>query len=279
MKQLKQLKIRSQKKNVLVPFTSEIIDMYQNLMSMTKIAEIYGVHWSSVRNLLIKNKIPIKSVKSSCYRIDENFFEVIDSEEKAYILGFIYADGCIVESTGTTKYLTITCAEQDCSHLEKMRNIFAPNYRIFTSTHNQKINPNSQLTYVLSIGSKLLCDNLAKHGCHPRKSLTLEFPTTIPEHLIHHFIRGYFDGDGCISVVKGTTRKKFTICGSYNFLKVLKQLFISKLNTNDTKILFRKDDKINDIWFAANKDILSIREFLYKDATIYLQRKYDKFYS
>lgn len=128
------------------------------------------------------------------YKINHNFFKNIDTEEKAYWLGFIAADGN-VRSVVTDKIhrytLSITLRESDRHHLEKFRDVL---YR----GDKPKITKNRS-GCVLEVSSKQNYYNLVNAGICDRKSLTLTFPT-IQNALLKHFIRGYFDGDGWISV-------------------------------------------------------------------------------
>ena len=64
--------------------------------------------------------------------------------------------------------------------------------------NNEKLNNNRQNQYKICVCGTKIHHDLEKHGCVENKSLILQFPTTVPEELMHHFIRGYFDGDGCI---------------------------------------------------------------------------------
>lgn len=129
---------------------------------------------------------------------NENYFDIIDTSQKAYFLGLMYADGYISHSTrknGSVYYImSISLQVQDKSVLEKLRNeMNRPNELILVKT-NGKRNPQ----YRFTVSGEKIHHDLEKHGCIERKSLNLQFPTTVPEELMSHFIRGYFDGDGCI---------------------------------------------------------------------------------
>ena len=120
-------------------------------------------------------------------------FEKIDSEEKAYWLGFLYADGYISFSENK---IELSLAEKDVHHIEKFRDFLGINNRICYRP--------SVKAYRLSFRSDKCKQDLINQGCTPRKSLTLKFPTSkqVPYELIRHFIRGYFDGDGWFSNTK-----------------------------------------------------------------------------
>ena len=141
--------------------------------------------------------------------INENYFKTIETEKQAYILGFIYSDGCIEEHPSTSA-LTITQLEQDVDILKKIKEEMKSDYPL--SSVIQKIN--DKLKFRFYAYSIKLCEDLVKLGATPRKSLTLKFPFFLEEKLVPHFIRGYFDGDGCVwngkrkkMIVKDKTRK------------------------------------------------------------------------
>ena len=125
--------------------------------------------------------------------INENYFETIETEKQAYILGFIYSDGC-VEEHPTTSALTFTQLEQDEDILYKIKEELGSDYPLLKSV--QKINGEIKTKFYAY--NRKLCEDLTKLGATPRKSLTLKFPFFLDERLLPHFIRGYFDGDGCV---------------------------------------------------------------------------------
>ena len=115
--------------------------------------------------------------------------------------------------------------------------------------------------------------SLKRLGCVPNKSLTLEFPTEkqVPKHLVNHFIRGYFDGDGSLSTNGKANGYKVSFEGTDSFLEVLKDVL--KVNT---KISKRRENSSNSyLRFGGNLQVLEKLNYLYHDATVYLDRKYN----
>lgn len=191
-----------------------------------------------------------------------------------------------------------TQLNQDKDILEKIK--VALNSENNIDTIIQKSNNKEKNKIVFS--SIDLCNDLSKLGGIKNKSLTLEFPNSdiVPNELIHHFIRGYFDGDGCVwngkrkkmivkdlSTSSGTREKivhnvKFTFTGSIYFINSLQDLLIkegivhrkTKLNTSKRKIG-------NEPWatmeYSGRKQMKNLFNFMYKNATIYGNRKYNKF--
>lgn len=127
-----------------------------------------------------------------------DYFKYIDSEEKAYWLGFLYADGCI---TTDKKYIILELSSEDLEHIKRFKDDIQAHQKI-------RIYKRNNIEYArLCIGCKEMVLDLIKVGCIPHKTFNIVFPEAniIPKNLIRHFIRGVFDGDGCISI---TNRKK-----------------------------------------------------------------------
>lgn len=144
------------------------------------------------------------------YRFNEDYFEKIDTEDKAYFLGFIVADGSVSKNKNVIKIIQ---KETDILYeFKKYVNSDAP---VFTSKTN---NVSS-----ISISSSKTKNDLEKLGIFPNKTMIVKYPD-IPENLQNHFMRGVFDGDGCISLRAdkrdNSKRGQLNLCsGSYDFIK------------------------------------------------------------
>ena len=214
---------------------------------------------------------------STKYIVDNTFFDVIDTEEKAYILGFICADGHI-DSKGYR--ITIALQDSDFKILENIRECMQSNHPIVR--HIQCKNPYSKSSRLileqcsLSINGKRLVEPLINMGIAGKKTYTLDenILSFIPDNLIRHFLRGYFDGDGNI-----TWRKHYSsgfkylvqVAGNRKFLlNSFQKYFPSNCN------LYKyKTSKQCYVWKVANKQkVLEFLNYLYKGAKIYLDRKY-----
>ena len=129
------------------------------------------------------------------YSIDNYYFNVIDTQNKAYSLGMLYADGTVSKNkTG----FAISLQERDKDVLDQLNHEFGGDRKLSYIEYSKK-NSNWQNQYMLGISNKQMHEDLIKHGCVPNKSLVLEFPNDIESGLIRHFVRGYFEGDGNIS--------------------------------------------------------------------------------
>ena len=182
------------------------------------------------------------------YTVNQNYFKKINTSNKAYWLGFLYADGCILSyknrRTGGSA-LEISLKADDVNILERFKMSLSSNSPIKEKVVNEKYK-----AVRLNICNAEICDDLVKLGCTPRKSLTLKFPTEkqVPKYLIPHFIRGYFDGDGNVYVDdKGKFSPKIGFVGTEEFLEEI--LNIAENNLGLTKVTKYQKKEIRHIKF------------------------------
>lgn len=226
----------------------------------------------------------------SKYSYNEDYFKKIDTAEKAYWLGFLYADGCITRYYRNEKLksmsLELTLQDEDCEHLVKFQNALESNVPIQHKVVNKKYKSDR-----IVINCTSMCRDLIKLGCTPTKSLILEFPRSdiLPEKYLRDFIRGYFDGDGGVSYTEGVyynkDRKKeykqhsysCYFCGNKQFLTELKIV----LENNNIKVSDLREDKRSNavnIYIYGKENIEKFKEFIYTNDCVNLSRKYDKFF-
>ena len=202
--------------------------------------------------------------------VREDLFGSISTEEDAYWLGFLYADGCITDDG----YIHLSLKSTDKNHLEKFAKYI--NWSNKVKTYRAKCGNKTHEKCSVQFASQHLKSNFIKLGLVPRKSLILTFPTSeqVPSNLMTHFIRGYFEGDGHIKTRKNTI--SFELLGTYEFLEGL----ISFLNLEKSVFLIRKDKRhLGNTYRLALKTQKSLEIFhdMYDNATVYLDRKYEKF--
>ena len=226
----------------------------------------------------------------SKYSYNEDYFKKIDTAEKAYWLGFLYADGCITRFYRNEKLksmsLELTLQDEDCEHLVKFKKALESNVPIQHKVINNKYKSDR-----IVINCTSMCRDLIKLGCTPTKSLILEFPNNdiLPNEYLRDFVRGYFDGDGGVSYTEGLyynkDRKKeykqhsysCYFCGNKQFLTELKLV----LENNNIKVSdLREDQRSNavNIYIYGKENIERFKEFIYTDNCVNLSRKYDKFF-
>lgn len=242
----------------------ELFEMYKTFQySYKELAARFNKSVSSISCLLTREGLKGKFENNHYrkYAINQNFFDLIDSEEKAYFLGFLYADGC--NHFNNTK-ISLFLKEEDKEILIKLNNLIQPTKPLTYRT--QKIGTNQ---FGMQISNKIISDRLNELGCIPRKTFTLDFPTDaqVPEKLLIHFIRGYFDGDGWLG------KKDISITGSALFCNKLSNFLLEKFNIITKKKI---KNKVIELCFSRS-DVKFFLDLLYKNSTIYLDRKYQRY--
>lgn len=286
---LKKYKVYDANKNQLrlnadkIYRNEEIIKLYQSGKSFRKIATLFNIGHTTVEQIvnnfvkkdIVQYNIKIDDkdnlIRHRKYSFNYDFFKTIDTEEKAYWLGFLYADGCITENE-----VRLELKLNDEDHLNKMKKSL--NGEAIPIFHRKDIK--SSLVVFSSLD---MVNDLKRLGCIQRKTFELDFPTysQVPKKLLHHFMRGYFDGDGCIYLSKKISGTNlFTVIGCKKFITKYKEVLcesISKENTNKLHIPQNCNKGIASFFLGGNIQIYKIYKFLYKDATIFLDRKKEKF--
>jgi intein/homing endonuclease len=122
---------------------------------------------------------------------------------------------------------------------------------------------------------------LNNYGCTPRKSLTELFPDKSifkDPSLIRHFIRGYFDGDGCVTYVnKEHTRVGIQILGTKEFLTEMLKYFPKESNNLSIYHNHGNESEVIRYIHTTDNKAKSILKYMYNDSKLYLQRKYDRY--
>lgn len=228
--------------------------------------ECQGVTRTFLGGYFLAKGIDIYSRKS---HVNDHIFDNIDTEEKAYWLGFLYADGS-VHHANTSWRIELTLQEQDLQHVQKFAKFVCldkePKYRINTKA------------YRISFSSSRMAEELIKKGCIPKKSLVLTFPSydIVSKELMPHFIRGYFDGDGCISLQQQvhSIRKEVSLLGTKEFLESLVK------ETGIGGAIIKKEKRtVSNTYYIAwhKKEGEEMLDYMYGNASVYLQRKYEKY--
>lgn len=211
---------------------------------------------------------------------NEHFFDCIDTEEKAYWLGFLFADGCLCGPTrmiqGKEKpwyRIEISLIDTDSDHLEKLRKALNMEAEVKIGSTNFKNSNRCRLGW----NSKHMWTVLNSYGCTPRKSSTLKFPNKNifkDENLIRDFIRGYVDGDGCLSYTDANHKKALvSILGTFDMLSNI-QHNIPLMFEN--KIYDKSEESVKVLSFNG-KTAFFVANYIYKGCNIKLERKYNKY--
>lgn len=234
--------------------------------SYKEIGEILGRKEQAIRS-----KLHFLGLKKEIHHCNYNYFSVIDTEEKAYWLGFIYADGNVNKAQNT---LTINLQAGDRGHLAKLNKCLEGNYsvKVTEDIRGDKTYWNARL----SVYSTKLVKDLINKGVVPNKTSIITFPK-IQNDLVRHFVRGYFDGDGTICERKHKKRSSdlacsFT-CGNQTFLESIRKILFEN-NINSYIVQTNENKTYLSLAGLQNPD--NFLKYIYKDATIYLDRKFKK---
>lgn len=263
-------------KKVESQILENIINDYQNGKSMRQIEKDYGVTRQSIAKYLEEQKI--KTTKGNHYRVynhDEDFFEIIDTEEKAYWLGFMFADGYIINQQNRygQDQFGISLAKIDIDTLYKFKESIKATNPILI--YPRKNNYGQPLCRIVMTSQKTVNDLINK-GCKKQKSHILEPPKNVPDILVRHFIRGFFDGDGSITKTYNKTYNKYifgiNITSTREICEWLQNLFDFGSIVKD-----KRTEKTYYFSFGGNNHLEHFYHYLYDNATIWMDRKYNKF--
>jgi len=228
-----------------------------------------GVATRALKVFGLKTRTISEAVRK--YAVDETFFEKIDTEEKAYWLGFISADGCVYDTT-----LKIGLNQADVGHLKKLKKDIKSEH-IITETENYDKRTNKRYKVCsITIYSKKIVDDLKKLGIVPVKSLILKACPFVPENLLWHYWRGVIDGDGCISFDNSTKSWEIGVAGTKEICDALLDFICEKLENKRVKIrqAFKDGKNTYRLKIGGNIQVKKICFLFYENSLIFLDRKH-----
>ena len=247
----------------------EIIILYTiDKLSMKAIGEKYGVSKTVINRILMENNIS-KKQDNHIYQCNYDYFENIDSDEKAYWLGFLAADGCNYRRE-TNATILLNIHQKDSDHLIKFQASLNSNIPIKNLIQNDGFSNNTPMSR-FAINSIKMSKDLEKLGIVPRKSLILK-PPIIDEKYYLPFILGYFDGDGSICKLKQYNNYELSIQGTKEMIN-----WINSVLQLDCKLTQRNpNSNLNNYYISigGTNKIYNILYKLYNSCNIHLERKY-----
>lgn len=225
---------------------------------------------------------PDRRIQRTKAGVNVDFFKKW-SIEMAYVLGYFCADGGMFLNSGDSKYIHFVSTDYEL--LNKVRYILKSKHKIALK---RKGNRKWKDTYILQIGSKEIYDSLKDLGLTPNKESRLVLPN-VPEKYYRHFVRGYFDGDGCISynfyrksnniIKKYMNQQVVFAAANKDFIKALSNKISEVAQVSFSCLKSAKDRNSHYLTYYRKADILRLFKFMYKDVNVslYLNRKYKKF--
>ena len=242
---------------------AELCRKYEEGQTSYQLAEEYGLVANYVQRLVKSRGIIARGPRKYFY--DTEFFDSIDSEDKAYWLGVLYADGW-VDKDG------LRLGMIDREHIEKFKEALSATYNI------EYVENDNQGLYVIRVNDRELVKKLKPLGLVKKKSRIISFPY-LPKNMNSHFARGYFDGDGHFSKAKHKNSVQWQVgftSGSQYFLVDLRCVIRKSIKRDVGSISCGRGEKSNtwSLLFNGNVSCKQVSEFLYKDASVVLDRKH-----
>ena len=232
-----------------------VCDLYNEGMSLRGIGDIFGVSYKPILTILKKHNI---NRRQSKYSLDDNYFKNVDTSNKAYILGLLYADGNLTKNT-----VKITLHEKDKHILDSINSTISSNRVLYKYKQY----------YTLTIVNKIMSNDLRSYGLIENKTFKVSYPY-IDHKFTFDFIRGVFDGDGYFHVNK--KRRRTGVLGIVGYKPFLQQIqgkllladIESKIYSNSSR---HKD--IAELRIGKVKDIERMFDLMYP-AELCFNRKY-----
>jgi hypothetical protein len=236
-------------------------------LSGKKIASLLHINVKTVFAILKRNNIKSRTLSESAmkYTCQDDFFNVINTEKKAYWLGVLFADGSITKKASKSGQIIFSSKDKDWVEL-------------FLSDVGSNNTPNCEYQKVFKkyiwkaqITSAQMYNDLNNLGCTPTKTKTIRIPI-LEDDLVHHFIRGYFDGDGTVGAYKNLKNSDWKILKS-GFCSGSQEFIIDLLKILPVKNKTIKQVKECYITQHSLQDTLNLFSYMYKDYTTCLERK------
>jgi hypothetical protein len=255
---------------------SEIIRLYESGKPSSEIAKLFNCTGGHISWILNKNNIKARGHRERFerkYSFDERYFQNIDTPMKAYFLGWAMSDGCVHFNRAEGCKYTLKIKADDIEVLEEFKNELK--YDMPIATDNSKRKYPAKL---VGVYSATFVEDLISHGVIPHKSTIMTLPIGIPESLECHFVRGYFDGDGCVTLAhKDTNQYKVEFCGNITMMEWIAQSIEKHTGLRKNKICAR-NSYFATLSFSCSK-VPIIRDFMYPTGGEFgLKRKKDRLY-
>lgn len=263
---------------------NNILAEYYNGVDFKSIHQRLDVSERSVSRVL--KEFGVNTARKNRYTLDEHYFDNIDTEVKAYILGFIYADGYVGDESTNNVVISVTREDRHLLHRIAAEMDFR-NAPIRDAEKGGSFEGSKPKT-VLNFSSEIMTKRLREIGLYPNKSMTISLLHDIPERLMRHFIRGYFDGDGCIGVYKNTRsyttsdgvikvyeydKPSFSIIGTEQFLINLGEHIPVSCSIDNSKT-----PEMKYLCCSGKSNAQKLFKYLYNDCSICLYRKHTKWH-
>jgi len=244
-----------------------ILARYEAGESVQALAAAYSRSFGTMReNLHRWGAVVRRRGPARTYTLDETFFESIDTEAKAYWLGFAYADGGVRQMQAGNWIFRVELQRSDEGHLHKLRTALQSNAPVKPSQHGE------DAAAYIDICSLTLCQDLIRHGCVPDKTYVGLSTPTLPPELYRHFYRGLTDGDGGLRPWEKNHNWIFDTVGDPELMHDYQDWLVANAGVAKTALIFKRITAT--VQYTGGTQIERIARLLYDDATVFLDRKY-----
>ena len=246
-----------------------IAQRYANGETIEKLADEYKVGLNTIIKCLRENNVSTRSKSEAIrrYHVNENYFDVIDTPEKAYLIGLYWSDGCNKRDRNS---VSITFQESDKQLLEDIKKLLDADYSLHYINNSDK--PNKQSAYTLDINNKHMSERLEELGMVANKSLVLKFPTWLDKSLYKSMILGIIDGDGHIA--KYPYKYLVSLVGTEDICTHIQDYILHELGVNST-IYNVSTNNTKALHIVGKQNCKIFLDWLYEGSTIRMQRKYE----
>lgn len=272
----------------MTKFQEEVVSLYNQGYAHSQICSKLNCAKSSVSSVKIRFKDLLKDVtilnENTC---NHNYFDIIDDEYKAYLLGFFVADGCLINDTDRCNgRFCVNIQNQDLNVIECYQKLVAKDSKINISNRTTAEIKRVDQAKIRWTSKHMRDIFINKYKIIPNKTMDFNFKfpmEEIPSNLIRHFIRGFIDGDGGFEQKEGGIFTITLVSTSVDFLNQLGDE-ICNLSEGIEKTIKEYNGKTIN-WFTLRfnmfrenkpEKIFKIYNYLYQDSNIFLSRKRDK---
>lgn len=254
----------------------EIINYYLSKpMGLKQVENKYNLSHPTISKIL-KDVPKYTKAKLNNPNMKEHFFQEINCEENAYFLGLLIADGNVFkDNTGRQASISITLDLKDEYMLQKFKEVLQA---------DTSIGYDGRGCGQIAVRSNIMAEDLAKYGVIPRKSYHTYLPE-IPNQYMWHVLRGIFDGDGSILAKPSPNNDEHnrflhsvSFCGTHKLMEDISNYLYKNLAFKQKPIVYDyKDRQLSELKIQNIDDIYLFGIYIYKGATIFLDRKYKIF--
>lgn len=250
-----------------------ICSLYEQGISAKSLGYKYSIDKRRIQNWAFERGfLRDKNQSNRFTNFNQTIFDKINSEEKAYWLGFFYADAYNCNKTST---VSLSLQISDLNHLNKLAKFMdLPESKIkYTKTKK------NYEYYTLQMYSKYLCSSLNEKGCPQCKSFIITYPSFLEKKYTISFIRGLFDGDGCLCK-RNNNEWKWSLATTKECGESIQKIILDELGLIvNLSYISKTNNNTYELESNGNEKVLKLADWLYKNSPkhIRLDRKYDKY--